>query len=63
MTLMTMKDALGLLPQTLFFRIHKSYIINFRRVDSIEKDRVKIHDKKIPIGEGYREGFLRSIRG
>lgn len=61
MALMTMKEALGLLPRNLFFRIHKSYIINFYRVDLIEKDRVKIHDKKIPIGEVYRDGFLRAI--
>ena len=63
MALMRMKDIIGMLPDNRFFRIHRSYIVNFRHVDMIEKERVRIHDKKIPIGEGYREGFLRVLRG
>jgi two-component system LytT family response regulator len=61
MALMTMKKALNILPGNHFFRIHKSYIIHFRHVDVIEKDRVRIKDTWIPIGEAYRHSFLKRI--
>lgn len=38
MTLMTMKGMLSRLPKNTFFRIHKSYIINFHHVDEIERE-------------------------
>jgi len=61
MALMTMKKALNILPGNHFFRIHKSYIVHFRHVDVIEKDRVRIKDTWIPIGEAYRQSFLKRI--
>ena len=61
MSLLNMKDILRMLPSNQFFRIHKSYIVNFRHVALIEKDRVKIKGKKIPIGEVYRDHFLKAI--
>ena len=61
MALMTMKKALSILPGNHFFRIHKSYIVHFRHVDVIEKDRVRIKDTWIPIGEAYRQSFIKRI--
>ena len=61
MSLLNMKDVLRMLPVNQFYRIHKSFIVNFRHVVLIEKDQVKIKDKKIPIGEVYRDHFLKAI--
>ena len=61
MSLLNMKDVLRMLPVNQFYRIHKSFIVNFRQVALIEKDQVKIKDKKIPIGEVYRDRFLKAI--
>ena len=61
MSLLNMKDVLRMLPVSQFYRIHKSFIVNFRHVVLIEKDQVKIKDKKIPIGEVYRDHFLKAI--
>ena len=61
LSLMTMKDVLQILPRGLFFRIHKSYIINFHQVDRIEKEQVMIRGETLPIGESYRESFFKAI--
>jgi len=52
--LSTMKGILKKLPCCSFLRIHKSFIINFNKVDVIEQDQVKIKNKYIPIGEAFR---------
>lgn len=61
MTLMTMKDALSMLAGRGFYRIHRSYIINFRNVEKIETDRVIIGGRGIPVGDSYREAFFRAV--
>lgn len=45
-----------------FSRIHKSYIISIRHIKSITKNRVVINDQWIPIGENYKEAFLKMIK-
>ena len=61
-TYLSMQEALRLLPADAFCRIHKSYIISLKQIDSIEFHQVKIKDLTIPIGKTYREEFLRSIK-
>lgn len=62
LSLLTMNKVLKILPRGQFVRIHKSYIINFNRIDVIEKEQVKIRDVIIPIGETYRANLLRLIK-
>jgi two-component system LytT family response regulator len=62
MSLMSMKDLGSMLPQGRFFRIHKSYIVNFRHVSKIERDQVMIGTKPVPIGETFRESFLKALQ-
>jgi two-component system LytT family response regulator len=40
-----------------FIRIHKSFIISLRHLESIEKSTVKIGDVNIPISESYKDSF------
>jgi DNA-binding LytR/AlgR family response regulator len=61
LTLLKMTEVLDLLPSDEFIRIHKSYIVSFKHIDIIEKHRVLIHKKPIPIGISYREHFLSKI--
>lgn len=44
-----------------FARIHRSYIINIKYVKSIQKNKVLIADKRIPISESYKSAFFEKI--
>jgi len=59
MTLQTMKNMVELLPRQQFIRIHKSFIINLNRINAIERNRVIIEDNRIPVGDGYKDEFLK----
>ncbi len=57
-TLMRMKNIELELPENLFMRIHRSFIVNLSQVKVVERNRI-IFDEKIyiPIGEQYKERF------
>jgi two-component system LytT family response regulator len=62
MTLQTFSDLQLELPSNRFSRVHKSYIVALDKIESIERDRIKIKEEIIPISETYKEQFYRLIR-
>ncbi|MHA4893510.1 LytR/AlgR family response regulator transcription factor [Pedobacter sp. PWIIR3] len=60
-TLQNMKKMEETLPQGQFIRVHKSYIISLDKIESIERSRIAINGKIIPIGDTYRDEFFRRI--
>jgi DNA-binding LytR/AlgR family response regulator len=60
-TLQNMKKMEEALPAGRFIRVHKSYIVALDKIDSIERSRIQIADKIIPVGDTYREGFFRLV--
>lgn len=60
-TLQNMKKMEESLPPKSFIRVHKSYIIALGKIESIERSRIQIGDKIIPIGDTYREYFFKQI--
>ena len=62
LSLLSMKKACKILPEETFIRIHKSYIVNIQRIEFIEKERVKIGEHFLPLGERYRSSFLRLMK-
>lgn len=61
LTLQTFGDLEKELPPSLFCRVHKSFIIPFNKIDTIERNRIRIKDKWIPISETYKEDFYKKI--
>lgn len=61
MTLETFRELESKLPSDQFMRVHKSFLVSLSKIESIERDRIKIHKELIPISETYRENFYRSI--
>ncbi len=49
-----------ILPKS-FVRCHKSYIVPLAKIESIERDRIKIGNKFIPVGDMYKSDFYKSI--
>ncbi len=62
LTKTTMKNIIEKLPSERFFRVHKSYIIAFDKIDLIENNRILIGNQRIPIGESYRNSFFNMIK-
>ncbi|WP_207533724.1 LytR/AlgR family response regulator transcription factor [Desertivirga arenae] len=60
-TLQHMKKMEEVLPSGRFARVHKSYIISIDKIESIERSRIQIADKIIPIGDTYRDSFFKQI--
>jgi two-component system, LytTR family, response regulator len=60
-TLQNMKKMEDVLPSGTFVRVHKSYIVALDKIDSIERSRIQIGDKIIPVGDTYREYFFKLV--
>ena len=60
-TLQNMKKMEETLPSAQFIRVHKSYIIALDKIESIERSRIAICGKIIPIGDTYRDEFFKRI--
>jgi len=60
-TLMSFSQLLEKLPDSKFYRVHKSYIVSIGKINSIKKNSIIIGEKVIPIGGSFKEGFLKRI--
>lgn len=61
MTLQTFSDFEELLSPDVICRVHKSYMVALDKIDSIERDRIRIGEVLIPVSETYRRSFLDRI--
>jgi len=61
LTLISLIKLENLLSNKGFARVHRSYIINIKHVKSIQKNKVLISDKRIPISESYKNTFFEKI--
>lgn len=57
----TMKGLEQKLPSSYFSRVHRSYIVNVDKVDSIEDMNIKIDEHNIPVGASYKESFMKRL--
>lgn len=63
-TAMNVKTIYSKLPHTIFARVSKSYIVNVNTIESIDIDTIMIGREEIPLGNSYKEEFLKThIRG
>jgi len=58
----TTNEIKNSLPDNLFMRIHKSYIVALDKIEAIEKDLVVINKVKLPIGITYRRELLEVLK-
>jgi len=50
------------LPESLFMRVHKSFIISKNKVNCVSSSQLEIIDSKIPIGQTYKKSVLKFIQ-
>jgi DNA-binding LytR/AlgR family response regulator len=55
---MTMKDMMEKLPSADFIRVHRSYILPFRRIEAVRGTTIIIGEMEFPIGRTYTSEFF-----
>ena len=51
---MSTQEMEALLPENLFKRIHRSYIVSINKIESYTSEMVEVNGISLPIGRGYR---------
>ena len=57
----TLKGIEEKLPTHSFMRVHKSFIVNLSKIESIRSQNIFIGEHHIPVSEGYLEGLMQVI--
>src|SRR6218665_223873 len=61
MTLQTFRPFEEEIPASTICRVHKSFMVAIDKIDSVERDRIRIKDVLIPISETYKKPFFELI--
>lgn len=63
MTLQTFTELEKMIPSHLVCRVHKSYMVSLSKIESIERSKISIAAKSIPISATYKDDFFLKIKG
>ena len=58
----SMKSILEKLPENLFIRVHRSYIVPLKNIKSIQNKVLYLDELEIPIGDTYRAAVLDKFK-
>lgn len=58
MVLQNFKNLEDSLPLNQFIRVHKSYLVAINKIESLERNRIKIGEKLIPVSETYKDALM-----
>jgi len=58
---LSMKNILEKLPNSLFVRVHRSYIIPVKKIKFIQNKNIQIEDFIIPVGDTYKDEILKKL--
>jgi DNA-binding LytR/AlgR family response regulator len=54
LVLTTLTGILDKLPPDRFIRIHRSFVVNRSRIDSVEKNKISVRSEVLPVGKLYK---------
>lgn len=60
-TRMNLKGILSLVPDDVFIRVSKSYVVNINHIDSFDNNDICIRRHEIAIGGNFREEFFKKM--
>ena len=61
LSLLSLKELEEKLPNNEFARVHRSYIVSVNKINTIEKKRILIGKRNIPISNSYYNSFFNQI--
>ncbi len=62
-TLLSMRKAEETLPSDSFMRVHRSWIVNLNKIQSISHLRISIAGQLVPISDSYKDKFMEYVEG
>jgi DNA-binding LytR/AlgR family response regulator len=62
MTPQTFAEFERQIPPKILCRVHKSYMVALDKIDSIEKNEIRLKEQLIPISETYKEKLFKLIQ-
>lgn len=57
LVLSTLNGIIEKLPRDKFVRIHRSYVVNKNKVDTVQKNKVKIQSFELPVGKLFKHAI------
>jgi len=57
LSLSSLKLLESKLPDNKFMRVHRSFIVNLEKIDTIERNRIVFGNEYIPVSDQYKEKF------
>jgi len=57
----TLKNMVNLLPENMFFQVHRSYIINTRHISALNSEFVVVGKEPVPISKSQKETLLQKL--
>jgi len=61
MVAMNVKTILNQLPNTIFLRINKSFVVNLTQIESVDNHGVTVAGFEMPLGASFRDDLLKRI--
>ncbi|RYU80482.1 LytR/AlgR family response regulator transcription factor [Hymenobacter persicinus] len=62
LTLQSFRRVEQVLPPQRFARIHKSFLVALDRIEHVERSKVQVAGRLLPVGDAYRDAFMSLIR-
>ena len=56
-----MKRMIEALPKGVFLQVHKSYLINQKKIDMIDGNRIMVGQHVVPVARNFREEVFACI--
>jgi two-component system LytT family response regulator len=53
----TFNEAINLLPQEKFVRVHRSYVVAVNKINKVERGQVTVNNFPIPVSEAYADNL------
>jgi len=59
----TFNEAVNLLPQDKFLRVHRSYMVALNKINKIEKQVLRISTHSVPVSDAYVDNLHQKLKG
>ncbi len=60
-TAMNVRTIAEKLPSQLFIRIHRSYLVNVKKIKSVDKDSLYVENAVLPLGDTYKAQVFKLL--